>query len=328
MSDTDSEGFYPADGEARRLKSILYNSKKPKKPGPYSLAVDFQKLDKDAREFVDRVGDNMVVEVPKALNEVCLAPNLDQGLDIKSHEAYLTEQTSLVIEERKREIQSTQKRLEKSLRELAIVKRKEEETLKRKVTELQRDFTETMKELQKQFIAQADDVREEALTKLAQQRSQCEMAVESKARALSATLATGTRACSPPYSPRGHRSGHPRTPMDEGGLYSDPNPGTDTPVAVHRYPPQGTPRRLESSPPLVIAKASPDNRRRSFSQQEATKEASKHRESGLTPRGQRSHRPSSSHKPRGIYSSDGHARSDGAKRRDLLHLLDSDDDDL
>lgn len=327
MSDTDSDGLYPADGEARRVKSILYNTKKPKKPGAYSLAVDFQKLDKDAREFVDRVGDNMVVEIPKALNDVSLGSNLDQGLDIKSHEAYLTEQTSLVIEERKREIQSTQKRLEKSLRELAIVKRKEEETLKRKVTELQRDFNETMKDLQKQFVAQADDIREEALTKLAQQRSQCEMAVEAKARSLSATLATGTRACSPPYSPRGHRSGHHGL-IDDGGLYSDPNPGTDTPVAVHRYPPQATPRRHESSPPLSKAYASPDNRRRSISQQEAAKEAMKHREACLTPRGPRSHQTTSSHKPRGPHSGDGYTKSDGVKRRDLLHLLDSDDDDL
>lgn len=52
------------------------------------------------------------------------------------------------------EIQTTQKRLEKSLRELATVKQKEEETLKRKVKDLQKEYTESMKVLQKQFTMQ------------------------------------------------------------------------------------------------------------------------------------------------------------------------------
>lgn len=40
-------------------------------------------------------------------------------------------------------------------------------------------------------VSKAEELRQEVLRKVAQQRSQCEMAVEAKARLLSASLATG-----------------------------------------------------------------------------------------------------------------------------------------
>ena len=98
--------------------------------------------------------------------------------------------------------------MEQALRELSVTKQEEEEILRQRAIECQREFQDAMTRLQEQFVeqvlslfptaqwlgglcAKADELKMTTMTQLAQYRSQCETAIESRARALSATLATG-----------------------------------------------------------------------------------------------------------------------------------------
>ena len=108
------------------------------------------------------------------------------------------------------EIEETQRRLEQALRELSMTKEEEEEILRQKVIECQREFKDAMAKLQEQFVEQvpplfptaprvggvydkADELKTTTMAELAQYRSQCETAIESRAKTLSATLTTGTQ---------------------------------------------------------------------------------------------------------------------------------------
>lgn len=52
---------------------------------------------------MERIGENLVVEVPKTLQSIAVGSDAHhRQLCVKSHEAYLTEQSTLVIEERRR----------------------------------------------------------------------------------------------------------------------------------------------------------------------------------------------------------------------------------
>lgn len=206
-SESDEQGYEP-DNSLRRLKSILYD-RRPSR----SVAGPLQRLGESAgRHLADGFEDALVIDVPRALQEMSLGDVAQQPLDITGHETLLTEQTSIVIEDRRREIQNTQKRLDRALQELAVVKRKEEELLVRRVAELEREFASGLKELQRQFVAQAEELKRDVINNLGQQRRQCEMTVETKARALSASLAT-TRKTSRSPSPAARESVNSATPF-------------------------------------------------------------------------------------------------------------------
>lgn len=94
------------------------------------------------------------MEVPKELKTTAFPEGVEQDLDTSQHQRFLEDQTHLVIQERQREIQETQKRLEQALKELAIVKQEEEQILKQKVIESQQEYLDSMSNLQTQFVRQ------------------------------------------------------------------------------------------------------------------------------------------------------------------------------
>lgn len=124
---------------------------------------------------------------------------------------------------------------------------------------------------------------------------------------------TGNRACSPSFTPQGHRTTH-QTVTEEPLTYSDPSTNSEAPVAVHRWPP----RALESS---LKAHGSQEIRRLSLGVQDARNQ--KRESIASAPRRQSSRAAGYAAEHITDNSS---SRSEAGKRRDLIHLLDSDED--
>ena len=55
-----------------------------------------------AKEFISRVTDGLEAEIPSKLRETNLPEAVSGGFDTGGHQRFLRDQTSIVIEERKR----------------------------------------------------------------------------------------------------------------------------------------------------------------------------------------------------------------------------------
>ncbi|CAL8471140.1 g10682 [Coccomyxa elongata] len=95
--------------------------------------------------------------------------------------------------DKKAQIASAQTHAERALAELAAVREREQALLQRRVETLERAFREGVADLEHRFLLQAEQLKRELLSKIAETKTGCEATIEAKAQQLTSALEAADR---------------------------------------------------------------------------------------------------------------------------------------